>query len=743
MPKAQLIHTNFTAGELSPRLMGRVDIEKYRNAAKLMRNCHPVMHGGAKRRAGTIYMNDGIDTATDSRMIPFIVDSATAYVLEFSNLKVRFYKDNARIGAPYEVTTPYTTAQIKQLDYAQDGDSLYIFHEALPIRILRRFEDTNWILINAPFTNEPFDESVGRFGSTNLTLSSDTVGTGRTLTASSAEFLDADVGQNMTRNAGLLTITGFTSTTVVTVEVKRVFGGTVFAGSECKFDVTPQTTCTPSAKDPVGATITLTLGVAGWHTNPVGYYVVINGGLCKITGYTSTTLVDAKILIALSGTTAAPSLAWSLEPPVWNPRDGFPRTGTFHEQRLIAAGSPGYPRTIWGSRTAEPLDFTRGTDDAMGFAFALSNDEAARIMWLMSSRSLLILTYGGEFTMQGGTEKPITPAAVRIRAESGHGAAAAVRPVQVGREHVFAQRAVRKIRTMEYRFDFDGYAAPDITVLAEHLTKSGIDNQGGITEMAYQNEPDQLLWVLNAGRLLSCTIDRDQGVIGWARHEPSSTSDSIVSICAIPTANGDQVWLATRRVDAGVTKTYIERMDTEATSLASASGGGDVYGTTVDCAVVLDVPPTTTAAVAHLDGRTVAVVADGAYMGTQVVTGGIITLPRTAGKIIAGLPFTPRIEMLRPEIGTQMGTAQGQAMRSSKVTLRMLDTGEGLTVNGQQIPLRKFGSELLDEPSPLFTGDVDVSNLGWDKGDSPLVIEQTLPLPMHILAVIRELTVSN
>ena len=69
-----------------------------------------------------------------------------------------------------------------------------------------------------------------------------------------------------------------------------------------------------------------------------------------------------------------------------------------------------------------------------------------------------------------------------IKKQSNHGAAN-VDAISVGNATLFLQRAKRKIRELAYNFDVDGYTAPDLTILAEHIT------EGGINTMAYQEEP--------------------------------------------------------------------------------------------------------------------------------------------------------------------------------------------------------------------------------------------------------------
>jgi hypothetical protein len=95
---------------------------------------------------------------------------------------------------------------------------------------------------------------------------------------------------------------------------------------------------------------------------------------------------------------------------------------------------------------------------------------------------------------------------------------------------MFVQRSGRKVRSFGYRYDFDGFSAVDITALSDHITASGV------VWMAYQQEPDFLLWAVRAdGKLLSCTIDRDQqpSVIAWALHETDGFVECVASILAL------------------------------------------------------------------------------------------------------------------------------------------------------------------------------------------------------------------
>jgi hypothetical protein len=816
MTRVSLQQTNFTAGEISPRLVGRTDIDRYANAARVLLNAYPVIHGGGKRRGGLRYIGATKHSgAKAGRLIPFVVSRDAAYMLEVGEYYLRVWLAGG-VSMVAEIATGYSESMLADIDFTQGADTMFLAHPVVPIQRLRRFSAAVFDLSAAPFTTTPFEEQ-GHALAAALTLSSASVGAGRTATAGAGVFLPSDVGRQLVSGAGLALVTAYGSATSVTVDITIAFAGTALASGAWSLDVSPQAIVRPAAKDPVGSSIDLhgalsraasitlsaktgaisvtasssiftagdvgkvlcadsgiaeitaytsaTLvsattsadflsltyasggyGITGavWRAEDVGKFVRINGGLCKITAFTSADVVKATILTGMSSVIAAPPLAWSLESSVWSATNGYPRTVTMHEQRLVAAGSTKYPQTIWGSRTGEYLDFTKGVNDDDSYSFTIAADEVNPISYLASLRNMVVHTYGGEFSLQGGVEKPITPTNVRIRPESTHGSRG-VRPVTVGKESVFVQRAGRKVRALSYRYDLDGYAAPDLTVLAEHVTAGG-----GVTAMAYQQEPDLLLWAVRAdGGMLSCTLDRDQTVTAWARH---FTDGAFESVATMPNGDREETWCIVRRTVAGQVVRYVEIFDeTFEPMLPGAPATGyppfapsAVYGFTVDAGVAFDnVAGQQVFSVPHLAGKEVDIVADGAVQPRQTVAlDGSLTLTRLSFRTLIGLPFRSEIGLLTPEVGTNTGTAQGNSMRTSEVTLRFLDTIGAKVLGGdgeeQPVPFRQFGPDVLDRAPEPFTGLVRISTLGWERGRSELTIVQEQPLPMHLLSAIRK-----
>ncbi|MDP6770270.1 MAG: hypothetical protein QF704_06200, partial [Anaerolineales bacterium] len=157
--RAVPVITNFTAGELSPRLTGRIDLDRYQNGVETLENFKVFTHGGITKRSGTGYIA-GIKTQTGSNsgaiLVPFIFSKTQAYVLEFGHNYFRIFKDEGQVasgGSPVEITTncDWTAAQVADLRFAQSADILYVVHPDLhPVKITRS-SHTAWTVTDIPW----------------------------------------------------------------------------------------------------------------------------------------------------------------------------------------------------------------------------------------------------------------------------------------------------------------------------------------------------------------------------------------------------------------------------------------------------------------------------------------------------------------------------------------------------------------------------------------------------------------
>jgi hypothetical protein len=258
--------------------------------------------------------------------------------------------------------------------------------------------------------------------------------------------------------------------------------------------------------------------------------------------------------VTIIGTLGA-TTKWALG--YWSTTDGFPAAVSFYEERLVFAASTNYPQTLWFSSSGDYENFT-GSEvnsnvlDTNALTYTIASNQVNVIRYLSATRSLLVGTVGGEFAVRAsGTDQPLTPTNAQIKRQCSYGSAD-VRPEQVANVTLFLHRNGRKIQELLFDFDSDSYKAPDLTILSEHVTESGI------VEMAYQKEPDSILWcVRDDGVLAGMTYRRDEDVVAWHRHTIGGkytksgtdyTYGHVESIASIPgTAAEDELWVTVAR----------------------------------------------------------------------------------------------------------------------------------------------------------------------------------------------------
>ena len=666
--------TNFTGGELSPRLDGRNDLTKYSSGCKTLENMIVYPHGSAARRPGTQFVAEVKDSTKKTRLIPFEFSTTQTYMLEFGDQYIRFYKDNGVIlsgGSAYEIATPYLEAELFDIKYAQSADVMYICHPNHAVRKLSRTGHTSWTLTQVDFTKGPFQDH--NITTTTMSASHTSVGSTGTLTISSTTGVNAN---------------------------------------------------------------------QGWLTTDVGRLVHLKDGHYKITGRTSATVVTSICEVSPSSSSATTDFALG----AFSDTSGHPGCVTFFEQRLVFAGTKEQPQTLFFSKSGdyENMDDnyhgTVSDDDAIIYTIASNQVNAIRFM--TATRTLIVGTAGGEFTVSGGgTDVAITPTNILIKRQSNHGAAN-LDAIAVGNVTLFLQRAKRKIRELAYNFDVDGYLAPDMTILAEHISESGI------TQMAYQQEPNQIIWCVRTdGQLIALTYQREQQVVAWHRHifggSFSSGNAVCESVAVIPTDDNEyQVWIIIKRTIDGATKRYVEYLhnfnfdETDNTDFNFLDSQLSYSGSAT----------TTISGLGHLEGQTVAILADGATHPRKTVTSGSITLERSATKVKVGLPYTSLLQTMRLDAGSQDGTSQGKTKRIFDITLRIyesigIEVGPDLN-NMERIPFRSSAT-LMDQAIPVFTGDKEIEFRGNYETDGYVYVRQDQPLPLTILSLYPRLVTND
>lgn len=677
MPKASSIQSSFNAGELSPRLLGRVDLDKYRNGVEVLDNMIPLPHGPVASRGGTQYIEDGKTGTKKIRLVSFEFSTEQAYVLEFGDLYIRIFANKSKLMAgPFaaefapefdtpeviEIITPYTEAQLFELQFTQSADVLYIAHKDHAPRTLTRTTVVDWAFALFDFTFGPYLD------------------------------INAD----------------------------------------------PLLTITPSATT---GTITLTASAALFEEGHVGALWRVGttlNGYVKITAFTSSLLVTADVIATLDGTGATDD--WS--EGAWSPKNGFPRAVAFYEQRLCWAGTINDPQTFWASVSADYVNYLRGVNDADALVYTIASEQVNAIQWLSPGDLLALGTTGGIHVASASSrDAGITPTDIRIVKRTGFGTNA-IQPVRVADVAVFVQRGGEKVRQLEYAFESDSYSAPDLTLLSEHITR------GGLVQLAYQQDPDSIIWsVRSDGVLVGMTYEKDQDIFGWHPQTLGGVSDAagadavVESVATIPGSDNiarDEVWVSVKRWVNGVQVRHIEVM----------TGGHEADGDVEDAFFVdsgltySGVSTTTLSGLDHLEGETIALLVNGATHPDKTVVGGSVTLDRATTKAHAGFYKNRDVGLLRVEAGSADGTAQGKIKRITNIVVRLYQSVGllvGTSTDGQfdRIDFRD-SSDLMDAPVPLFTGDKrQLVPKGYDR-DGKLFFRQDQPLPFTLLAVMPD-----
>ena len=700
MAKVWPIQTNFTAGQLSARLHGRVDVNKYNNGLKTQKNAYSLPHGGVVRRGGFNYVAEAKGVASGSELVAncTFASNITGWT-------------NKSVGSGSSIAHATNLMNIVSVDANNYGWAEDEITTVAGRRYVMSF------VIGAGAINVQIGTTTG--GVDILASTSYAVGT------HTIEFIALSTSTFI----GFKHTTGATHT-LDTVSVKVATQDAKVRLVRFEFSITQA-----YILEFGNLYLRVYKDNGQIHTGGAPVEVVTPFTTAQVFdlyfAQSADTLYIAHPIHAPRKLTRTSDIAWTLATLTFvsAPADfvagvgDYPRCVTFFEERLYWAGTDNKPQTIWASKSGDFLNMNQGTGlDDESVAFTLATDDVNVIRWMKASDVLLIGTVGGEFKLHG-SGNPVTPSNVRVVQETKYGSST-VTPITSGRAVLFNQRATKKIRQMIFDLNVEGFVAPDLTILAEDITGDGL------THMAYQQEPDSIVWAVRAdGVLLGLTYQRDQQVVAWHQHPIGGTNAEVESVAVIPSADGktDELWASIKRTIAGVTVRTIEYLN------------NSIY---VDSGLQYSGSPTASlSGLGHLEGQTVQVLGDGAVFPNQTVTGGSITLSDTVSAASVGLAYTTELATLAPEVPQTDGASFGKKKSWNRIILNLYQT-LGISVNDKQLVFRT-GGDPMDSAPPLFTGQFDITNLGWKEADTSITIKQEQPLGMTLISITGEMSVNS
>jgi hypothetical protein len=149
----------FNAGELSPKVYTRTDIDKHKSGCKTLLNFVPLPQGGVQRRPGFEFIASAKNNNVTTRLIPFQFSQTQAYIHAHQNGTMRVYMNGGEVlganNAVYELATPYAANDLPYLQYTQSYDTLFVFHQNYFPRQITRSAHNNWSIGNVSFNNAP------------------------------------------------------------------------------------------------------------------------------------------------------------------------------------------------------------------------------------------------------------------------------------------------------------------------------------------------------------------------------------------------------------------------------------------------------------------------------------------------------------------------------------------------------------------------------------------------------------
>lgn len=625
-----------------------------------------------------------------------------------------------------ELPTPWVTADLDTMRFAQSADVVFVACRGYPQRRIERRSARSWSVVLYQSDDGPF--TVSRTANVRLKPSVNE-GNG-TLTASSAFFNANHVGAlfrlfhptyDMTfKLAGEDTYTeeirvsGIGSDNTAYRTIAGTWSGTIFnhrsyEGKGVGFiPIGSGTTTNGSFSIDPGTEWDNVIHYYRYGFRPGDYTsgvadvtITYEGGgdygICRVVSVASSTVANIEILRPFVNTDYTSD--W--REGEWSSNRIWPSATVLSDGRLWWSGQD----RIWGSVSDAFDSFDEDIEGDSGpISRSIATGGVNDTQWLMSLQRLIIGTEGAiAIAKSSSLDEPLTPINISIRDSSTTGVAA-VDPAKLDRRGLVVERAGRAILEVVFEAASSEYRATQLSKLTTELFDSGV------RALAVQRRPDSRVWViLDNGTCVCCVYEPDQEVLAFI---PVETDGEFESVAVLPATTQDRVYFSIKRTINSSTVRYVEKMALDAESRPDTlCKVMDAFSTGVNS------PASTTINVgAHLAGKTVVVWADGAPVETApgvrgefVVDGsGNITVPEAVENWCAGLPYRLRFKSARLAYGAEGGTAMIEKKVVDELGLILTDyTRNGIRVGASFDKLYDLPAKVSGQtPDAVLSGSI-------------------------------------
>ncbi len=493
-------------------------------------------------------------------------------------------------------------------------------------------------------------------------------------------------------------------------------------------------------------------GAINWTYLHSGY------GIAQITEVIDASTANATVINTLPGKiTSVGTSKWELS--LFGQDDIWPSAVCFFKDRLtLGLNAKSGPQVCFScSGDYENFsDMTGGevlANNAITLPILL---DLNKIQWLCAQDNLFVGTEGGIVAVKAMTSSEVFgPDNITYDNISSVGTCK-IKPIRIGDDILYLGRLAKDIYAIQYNWESDSYEPDEISLMAYDLLEAGIK------AWALQYEPNRIIWAVRQdGKLLGLTYNKKQSVRGFHWHETDGEFESVSCIPA-PDGTADEVYAIVKRTINNAATRYVEYLKNGLPLNAPGNLTKAQMLTYLikncwflDCAKKYSFDEATTAITGlnHLEGKTVAILADGKVQTNKTVASGAITLDTAANIVLVGLPYETIIELMPRNIDLQNGTGQARSQRINQIVCRLYRSGnfkyswDGTNWHEAEVK--------ADNDLTLKSGDL-VLNWGASNTEIKLnsddivnatgarmIFKQDKPLPICFVAFFPQIEVSN
>lgn len=820
----------FTQGELDPTVQKRIDWVNWYKSAKELRNGLVIPQGGFRDRFGTRFIS--FITSTTAEISTLVYQNQCTYLLLWEPLSLKIYLEDTLVAT---LVTQYEAVDIDNLRFTQVQTRIIINSGRFQPQQLVRNADTPVAITAFSGANNTLTATTG-YSSGTILPARFTTGTSLPTTVpqivlgrdyfirltSATTFKVYATAEDARADEDAFTISSAGTAANVVVQ-------NTWAISNIPFKFYPAYdfdggyfgstfTFTPSA---TSGSVTITASSAIFTTAMVGGLYTGNGGIVRLTGFTSSTVMTGFTIEDFTNTNPIRGDQSFLGEPAWSSTRGWPRNGGFIQNRLVQVTTDSLPNGQWLSVTNDVYNFD--DSEVLADSSIASYPQANNMSYIQSvttGRSLIIHTTDGNYSTPVQSEIVLTPNNYVLILQNTFGVGV-LQPVFIDNQVFFVDISGNNVINMVWEFAQSSYVTNSVSVKSSSLIRNPVDmsafadprfidgffvlfvnEDGTLCVLQTMKEEEISAFTLsdtytypvsdqnNQGEAIQSTfkrvvatqnrcwfiVERSTLVAGTLVAISNFTADTLTAVAhgmpideatrvrftttgnlptTDPEINTTEYWFA-RGLTANTFAVYVSLEDAQndenrvAISALGVNSNVVPYTVTlklaleevdfsqkIDCLKTQTFDPATTTitGLSHLEGQVVQIVADGFVIPEQVVVDGQITLSVEAEEVSVGLKYITKLTPLPPSL-PQVPGALFKPRHVRNLYISYHDS-VGFEIQGFGVPTQRVNEFAFGEPVVPATGTYEYTLMeGWDGVDGHSIeVTQPNPLPMTILAL--------